>query len=271
MKILFIGDIYGNPGRYLMQEHLPALKREFDIDLCIANCENLNHGSGIGQKSILQMKDAGVDVFTSGNHLWDNKQGLKFLASCPEILKPVNVQKAALGSAFYRYKLPDGSECGVVCIIGQTFMPAADFPIPVLEEILAKDLADVENIFVDFHAEATAEKRVLSLHFDGKLSCLVGTHTHVQTADEQIMPLGCGYITDVGMTGGHLSGIGVQKEIVIEKNISGMPQRYHPSWEGLQINALFVELDQGKTVKIERIKRGYEQATSSPAFAPIKG
>ena len=213
MKILFVGDIYGSPGRYLMQEHLPQLKKEFEVDLCIANCENMNHGRGVSQASINQMKTAGVDLFTSGNHLWDNKQSLDFIASCPQILKPANVQESALGSRSYRFQLPDGSQCGVVCLIGQTFMPAADFPIPVLEQILATDLAGVENIFVDFHAEATAEKRVLSLHFDGKISCLVGTHTHVQTADEQIMPLGCGYITDVGMTGGHLSGIGVQKEI----------------------------------------------------------
>ncbi len=271
MKILFLGDIYGHPGRYLIQEHLQRLRQEFEVDLCIANCENLNHGRGVSQNSILQMKNAGVDVFTSGNHLWDNRQSLDFIASCREILKPANVQESALGSDFYRFQTQDGKRCAVVCLIGQTFMPAANFPITVLEEILENDLADEENIFVDFHAEATGEKRVMSLYFDGKISCLVGTHTHVQTADEQILPHGCGFISDVGMCGGHYSGIGVKKEIVLKKNISGMPERYHPSWEGLEINALFVELEKGKTVKIQRIKRGYEQAKSSPAFATIKG
>ncbi len=270
MKILFIGDIYGGPGRYLMQEHLAGIKQEYAVDLCIANCENLNHGRGVSQKSILQMERAGVDLFTSGNHLWDNKQSLEFIATCPKILKPANVQKQALGGEYYRYKAPDGQECGVVCLIGQTFMPPADFPLAVLDKMLQEELAGVENIFVDFHAEATGEKRMLSLYFDGRVSCIVGTHTHIQTADEQILPMGCGYITDVGMSGGHLSGIGVRREIVIEKNVVGMPQRYHPSWEGLEINAVFVELVQGKTVKIERIKRGYEQTKSSPAFAKAK-
>ncbi len=270
MKILFIGDIYGGPGRYLLEEHLANLRQEYAIDLCIANCENLNHGRGVSEKSILQMKRAGVDVFTSGNHLWDNRQSLDFLANSPEILKPVNVQKQALGGEYYRFKAADGQECAVVCLIGQTFMPPANFPIEILDEMLQGDLAGVENVFVDFHAEATGEKRMLSLYFDGKISCLVGTHTHIQTADEQILPSGCGYITDVGMSGGHLSGIGVKREIVVRKNVSGMPARYHPSWEGLEINAVFVELQKGKTVKIERIKRGYEQTKSSPAFERIK-
>ncbi len=270
MKILFLGDIYGSPGRYLMEKYLPDMKREFDIDLCIANCENLNHGRGVSKMTILQMKKAGVDVFTSGNHLWDNKPSLDFIAESPEILKPINVPKSALGGEYFLFEAPNGEKCAVVNLIGQIFMPNADMPIPALEELLQAKLADCQNIFVDFHAEATAEKRVVGFYFDGKISCCVGTHTHVQTTDEQILPAGTGYITDVGMCGGHLSGIGVKKEIVIQKAISGMPERYHPSWEGLEINAVFVEIKDGKTVNIERIKRKYEQVKSNIDSAPSK-
>jgi len=261
MRILFLGDIFGKPGRKLLTNYLPNLKEEYKIDFCIANCENLASGRGITQKAIGAMIHCGVDIFTSGNHLWDKKESLDFIKESKIILKPLNVPKGAFGSEYYIFKNKIGAECAVVCLLGQTYMPPCDMPIPVLENLLKNELLGVENVFIDFHAEATGEKKVFALHFDGKVSAIVGTHTHVQTSDQQILKKGTGYITDVGMVGGHYSGIGVKKEIVIEKTILGMPKRYLPSDQGLQINGVVFEIKNGRTYKIERVLKKYENFT----------
>ena len=260
MNVLFLGDIYGKAGRKLIVETLPALKQEYEIDLCIANCENLSYGRGVTKKSINQMTTCGVDVFTSGNHLFDKKDSLGFIEDSTNILKPANYPKGALGKSFYVFEDSNFQKCAVVCLVGQVFMnvPSINTPFFVMECLLEKQLRGVENIFVDFHAETTAEKRAFAEYFDGRLAAVVGTHTHIQTADEQILAGGTAFITDVGMNGPHDSVIGVKKEIILKKLQTGMPQRFIPAKSGLQLNCVVVRIKQGGATSIKRILKKYD-------------
>lgn len=260
MKILFIGDIFGSPGRNLMKKYLPDLRKENDIDFCIANGENVAHGKGITQKTANELFNCGVDCFTSGNHIWDKKDSIEFLKEEPRILKPLNYHEDAVGAILYIANIRN-SKLAVVNLAGQVYMNPINSPFTALENILPKIKKITHNIFVDFHAEATAEKKSLALHFDGRISALVGTHTHVQTADEDILPNKTAYITDVGMTGPHDSCIGIDKDIAIRRMITAMPQQFKPAMGGLQINAVVVEIDEntGNAVKIERILRKYDE------------
>lgn len=261
MKILFFGDIFGKYGRMIVQSKLDNLVRKHKIDIVIANGENLAGGKGITFKTANPLFQAGIDCFTSGNHLWDKKDGLDFISGEERILKPVNYPKAAYGNNFYIIKR-DQFELGVINVAGQGFMNAANSPIEELEHFLPLIQKHTKNIFVDFHAEATAEKRTLGFMFDGRVSAIVGTHTHIQTADEEILPKGTAYITDVGMTGPHDSVIGVDKEIILKKVTTGMPIRYETTHRGIQINAVVIEINEktGKAVSIERIRNKYGDA-----------
>ena len=260
MNILFIGDIFGSPGRKLMKRYLPDLKREFEIDFCIANGENAAHGKGITEKSATELFDCGVDCFTSGNHIWDRKESIEYIKREPRILKPLNYPKEAVGATLYIAEVGD-SKLAVVNLLGQVYLNPIDSPFIALDKILPEIKKITNNIFVDFHAEATAEKRTLAFYFDGKISALIGTHTHVQTADEDILPNKTAYISDVGMTGPHDSCIGVDKDIVIKKMITSMPQQFKPGKGGLQINAIVVGIDgaTGKSTGIQRILRKYNE------------
>lgn len=256
MNLLFIGDIFGRPGRKVISEILHSVKKEFSIDLCIANCENVASGSGITEKIITQLLDAGIDGFTSGNHLWDNKKAIDFLEREKRVCKPLNYPPKAIG-ARYSIFIYKNYKIVYLTLIGQAFMPAANSPFQAFDSIYEEISSISHSIIVDFHAEATAEKKALAYYLDGKVSCVLGTHTHVQTADEQILQKGTGFITDVGMTGPHDSVIGVKKEIILEKLTTGMPKRYEVAENGLEFNAVILEIDveTGKTKRIERIKR----------------
>ena len=258
MNILFIGDIFGSPGRNLMKKYLPELRKEFEIDFCIANGENTAHGKGITEKTATELFKCGVDCFTSGNHIWDRKESIEYIEREPRILKPLNYSEKAVGATKYIATIGN-SKLAVINLIGQVFMNPVDSPFTALEKILPELMKETNNIFVDFHAEATAEKRALGFYFDGQISAMVGTHTHIQTADEEILPNNTAYITDVGMTGPHDSCIGITKENVFQKMITSMPQRFEIAEGGLQINAVVIEIDEdtGKAVKIQRIKRKY--------------
>ncbi len=256
MNILFIGDIYGKPGRNLILENLSALKREFNIDFVIANGENLAHGKGITKRTATPLFEAGIDVFTSGNHLWDKKDSINFITEEKRIIKPLNYSKNAPGNS-YCFLEKDNNKLLVLNFAGQSFMPPANSPFEVFDEKIDEFKNITENIIIDFHAEATAEKRAFGYYVDGKVSAVLGTHTHIQTADEEILPEGTGYITDVGMTGPHDSVIGVKKDIILEKMKKGIPIRYDIATSGLQINAVFLKINQGKTEEIIRIKRCY--------------
>ncbi|MCK4957042.1 MAG: TIGR00282 family metallophosphoesterase [Candidatus Cloacimonetes bacterium] len=260
MKILFIGDIFGKAGRQLLIDRLSQLKNEFTIDVCIANGENVAQGRGITEKTAKVLFAAGVDLFTSGNHLWDKKASLDFIASDKRILKPINFPEKSLGNMYFIYELEDKRKLAVFTVIGQSFMGPADSPFVACDNMISKIKEETSNIFVDFHAEATAEKRALGHYLDGRVGAVVGTHTHIQTADEEILAQGTAYITDAGMTGAHDSVIGVRKEIILQKLTTGMPARYEPSDRGLQINAVVIEIDDstGKALNIIRIKRKYD-------------
>ncbi len=258
MKILFIGDIFGSPGRNLMKKYLPELRKEFEIDFCIANGENAAHGKGITEKTATALFLYGVDVFTSGNHIWDRKDSIDYLKKEQRILIPLNYSKKSVGATKYIATIGN-SKLAVINLIGQVYMNPVDSPFTAIEKILPEIQKETKNILVDFHAEATAEKRALGFFLDGKISVLVGTHTHIQTADEEILPNKTAYITDVGMTGPHDSCIGITKEIVLKKMITSMPQKFEIAEDGLQINAVVIEIDEntGDALKIERIKRKY--------------
>jgi len=256
MRILFFGDVFGKPGRKIVRDHLPELKKEFKIDVIIANGENLAQGKGVTEKTCAELFNAGVAAFTSGNHLWDQKSSLEYIKKEKRIVKPLNFPQNAPG--FDHVILEVGkSKLAVLCIVGQSFMAPAAFPFEKISEFLPKIREITPNIIIDFHAEATAEKRVLGFYLDGKISALLGTHTHIQTADEEILPSGTAYITDVGMTGPHDSIIGTDKEIILEKVITGVPIRFEVAKSGLQINAVVIEISEvsGKAVSIKRIRR----------------
>ena len=262
MKILFLGDIFGKPGRQAIKDFLPDFKKANNIDLCIGNCENLSDGKGISERAIKEMISAGVDIFSSGNHLWDKKEANTFISKEKRIAKPLNYPKASLGFDHVKYELND-SIIILITLCGQVFMSPVDSPLYTLEQFL-KTIhlkGGDKNFFkkiiiVDFHAESTAEKKTLALYFDGKISALIGTHTHIQTVDEQILDNGTAYITDVGMCGPHKSVIGITFESSFEKIRTNMPSRHKTANEGIQINALLFEVDTntGKTLNIERIK-----------------
>lgn len=259
MKVLFIGDIFGKPGREILIDYLPNIKKEFDIDFCIANGENVAHGRGITEKTSKSLFKAGVDLFTSGNHLWDQRDAMSFLDWEHRILKPANYPKKAFGSEYLIINNDQGNSLGVFNLSGQAFMGSANSFFETADYLINIISKETDSILVDFHAEATAEKRALGHYLDGRISAIVGTHTHIQTADEEILSNGTAYITDVGMTGPHDSVIGVKKEIILKKMSTGMPIKYEIASTGIQINAVVIEIDDhtGDAISIERLKREY--------------
>lgn len=255
MKIIFLGDVFGKPGRKLVLDNIERLKSDYSADVFIINGENLADGKGLTEKTTKPLFEAGVTAITSGNHLWDRYDSLEYLKTESRIVKPLNFPETAFGSPYLNLNLQAG-EFTLMCLTGQMFMPACDSPYAAMEKLLQNSSETKKSILVDFHAESTAEKRAFAQMFDGRLAAIVGTHTHIQTADEEIMPLGTGYITDVGMTGPHDSVIGIKKNLIIEKMKTGMPVRYEVANTGLQINGVFLEIDTftGKTLFIKRVR-----------------
>jgi metallophosphoesterase (TIGR00282 family) len=256
MRILFFGDVFGKSGRLALLENLESLKEEFQPDFTVINGENLADGRGLTEKTAKPLLKAGVDCITGGNHLWDRAEALDFIRSQPEIVKPLNYPATAAGNACHTIER-DGMSLSVICITGQVFMPPCDSPFNTFDAWLANHATPPTHILLDFHSESTAEKRAMGWHTDGRISALVGTHTHIQTADEEILPQGTAFITDVGMTGPHDSVIGIKKGIILEKFRHAMPIRYEVSAFGLQINAVVIDLDpvSGRALSITRIRR----------------
>ena len=257
IKVLFFGDIFGRSGRTIVKAELFALKKEFKADFCIANCENIASGRGITEKTVKELFEAGIDAFTGGNHLWDKKEGIPYLNKEKRIAKPLNYPEAALGSPWYILEKNPTEKLAIICLTGQVFMQPCDSPFSVIDRYLPLIQKETKAILIDFHAEATGEKRTLGFYLDGKVSAVLGTHTHIQTADEEILPSGTAYISDVGMNGAHDSIIGVKKELILQKTRTGMPIRFEPATTGNQINAVMVEIDpeSGKAREIIRIRR----------------
>jgi 2',3'-cyclic-nucleotide 2'-phosphodiesterase len=255
MRILFIGDIVGRPGRDLVRHGLRGLVDHHRVDLVIANAENAAAGFGITREIGDQLLDCGVDVMTSGNHIWDKKEALDYIGTEPRLVRPANYPSGAPGNGSYVARTRDGVSVGVVNVMGRVFMLNIDDPFQVvLREIEAvKQRARI--VFVDFHAEATSEKIAMGWHLDGRVTAVVGTHTHVQTADERILPKGTAYLTDVGMTGPHDSIIGVEVGPALTRFLTGLPQKFDTATANPRLNAVVIDADEqsGRATDIERV------------------
>lgn len=255
LKILFIGDIIGRPGRQLIRDLLPRLVDKHMIDLVIANAENAAAGFGLTPDVVSELLDLGVDVLTTGNHVWDKRDGLVCLDREPALLRPANYPPGAPGRGVGVFRTPAGLPVAVVNLEGRVFMAGLDCPFRSIDAILEELGADQRIVFVDFHAEATSEKGALAAYLDGRVSAVVGTHTHVQTADERVLPGGTAFITDAGMSGARDSVIGIRKELSIQRFVTQMPVRYEIAKKDPVLCGVVVTIDEvtGKAQKIERV------------------
>lgn len=255
IKILFIADIFGKPGRKVVSKLLPELLLKENIDLVIANGENLAGGLGITPKTAKEMFEIGIDVFTSGNHLWDKKEIVDFLLDEKKILKPANYPPEAPGNDYYIYETKQKNKIAVLNLMGRAFTVTIDCPFRCIDKYLDKFQKITNIIFIDLHAEATSEKMALAWYLDGKVSAVIGSHTHIQTADERILPKGTAYITDAGMTGPHDSVIGIRIEDAINRFIKQIPVRFNPAKGNLKLNGVIVSIDEqtGKAITIRRL------------------
>ena len=243
MNILFIGDIMGKPGRRALKEQFQKLIDEFNIDFTIVNVENAAGGFGITPKIAEELLSLGANVLTSGNHIWDRREIYEYLEKEPRLLRPENYPPESPGKGIYLGKAADGNLVGVVNLLGKTFMRCFECPFRAAERITS-ELKEITNIVVvDFHAEATSEKVAMGWFLDGRVSAVIGTHTHVQTADERVLPGGTAYITDVGMTGPHDSVIGIKKEIAIERFLTYLPNRFEVAKGDVRLSAVVIEID----------------------------
>jgi hypothetical protein len=272
VKLLFIGDIVGQPGRNAVKTLLPKLREQHALDFIIANGENSAGGSGITPKTAGEIFDAGVDVITSGDHVWDQKEVMELLANEKRFLRPLNYPAGTPGQGSGIFEVKVGSSrcdgrttqravstnllVAVLNVQGRTFMqPPLDNPFLLAAEEVQRLRERTKIVFVDFHAEATSEKIAFGRFLDGQVSAVVGTHTHVQTADEQILPHGTAYLTDAGFTGPHDGCLGREIEPVIKKFLTGMPQRFEVAKNRVQLHGAVIEIDDasGKAIKIQRV------------------
>lgn len=256
MKVLFIGDVVGNPGRKALKELINPLKKELNIDFCIANGENSAGGSGITYVVAQEIYKAGIDAITLGNHTWSKREITNFIDEDPRIVRPANYPPQLPGKGSTVIEGPAG-KIGIVNVMGRVYMDNIDCPFRAVENEIEYLKSFVKVIIVDIHAEATSEKSAMAWYLDGRVSCVLGTHTHVQTSDERILPFGTGFITDVGMTGPYEGILGVDRNIIIEKFITGMPLKFEIARGSLQFNAVQLDIDEknGKTLSINRIRK----------------
>ncbi|MDP3142903.1 MAG: TIGR00282 family metallophosphoesterase [Candidatus Omnitrophota bacterium] len=258
MKILFIGDIVGNPGREAIAKLLPKIKQEFNIELTVANAENAAGGAGLTPQTADELFRLGCDVLTTGDHIWDRKEINEALESNSLLVRPANFPEGAPGRGWCIFKAPTGASVAVVNLEGRVFMRyQIDCPFKAVKKILEELKGQASIILVDMHAEATSEKMAMAHFLDGAVSAVVGTHTHIQTADEKILAGGSAYITDLGMTGPYDSVIGQRKEKIIERFISGLPTRFEVACDDVQLCGAVLDIDvkTGKANSIQRIQR----------------
>jgi len=255
MRILFIGDIVGKPGREVIRKGLRGLVTHADVDLVIANAENAAAGFGVTRDIGDTLLESGVQVMTSGNHIWAKKEVIEYMAVEPRLLRPANYPAGVPGRGAYVAQTGDGRSVGVINVMGRVFMQSIDDPFTVVLKEIEAIRGRTKVIIVDFHAEATSEKVAMGWHLDGKATLVVGTHTHVQTADERILPNGTAYITDAGMTGPHDSIIGMEREPSLARFLNGMPSRYEPATGNPRLNGVLVDADDktGRATAISRV------------------
>jgi 2',3'-cyclic-nucleotide 2'-phosphodiesterase len=253
MNILFIGDIFASAGRRIVADHLQDIVETNRIDLAIANAENAAGGFGITPAVAEELFKMGLDVLTTGNHVWDKKEIFDYLGRQPRLLRPANYPDAP-GSGVAVVRARNGADCAVLNLQGRTFMPNTDCPFRKADQILAGLDSGIKVRFVDFHAEVTSEKTALGWYLDGRVSAVVGTHTHVPTADTRILPGGAAYQTDCGMTGPYHSVIGVQTDIIIQRFLTALPVRMEAARQGSELHAVIVDVDDasGKARAVRR-------------------
>jgi 2',3'-cyclic-nucleotide 2'-phosphodiesterase len=255
MKILFIGDIIGKPGRRAVRELLPQLVGGRGVDLVIANCENAAAGFGVTREVVEELYDARIDVLTSGNHIWDKKEALDFIEDYETLLRPANYPGIVPGKGSVLMPTPAGDYVGVLNLAGRIFMQPMDCPFVIAREEIARLKEKTKVIIVDMHAEATSEKKALGWYLDGEVSAVLGTHTHVQTADNEVLPNGTAYISDAGMTGPFDSVIGIKKDIIIEKFLTQIPNKFDVAKNDIRLQGVLIDIDaqSGRANAIERI------------------
>jgi hypothetical protein len=276
MRILFCGDVFGNLGRRILAERLPSLLVEKAIDVCIANAENAAGGKGLTHNIYRKLLKYGVQVVTGGNHSFANQDCFKDLQSESNLLRPLNFPEGNIGKGTTIFELIDGRKIGVVNLLGRVFLSEAlDCPFRLGSKAIDEIAKTTPLIIVDFHAEASSEKKAFFHHVDGRVSAVLGTHTHVQTCDECISQQGTAYITDTGMTGSEDSVIGIKKELAEKRFLLQTPVRFEPSSNGPMLNAIIVEIDD-RTGKAQSIERVYERLhfdhpeKDSPDLPPSK-
>lgn len=257
MKVLFIGDIIGRAGRRAVRELTPKLVIEHAIDLVIANGENAAGGFGINPKCANELYECGVDLITTGNHIWDKKEIIPFLEEDHPIVRPGNYPPGSPGKSSYLLETAGGEKLTVINASGRVFMDNLDCPFRFLDSEVEKAKSRGSAIVVDFHAEATSEKNAMGIYLDGRISALVGSHTHVQTADEKVMSGGTGYITDAGMTGATESIIGMKTDGPLSKFLTAMPRSFEPARGNIELQGAVLNIDSasGKCISIERVKK----------------
>lgn len=244
MRILFIGDIVGSPGRHIVRERLADLVEQRQIDLVIANGENSASGFGITPKIVEELLGLGIEVITGGNHSWDRKEILDYIPHQPRLLRPANFAPINPGTGLFVGESKKGTKFAVLNLQGRIFLPSNDDPFTTADKLLATIPPDVAFVLVDMHAETTSEKIALGWYLDGRVTAVVGTHTHVATADEHVLPKGTAYISDVGMTGPHDGVIGMGRMGIIKKFLDGLPARFEVATGDIQMNAVLVEVDE---------------------------
>ena len=242
LKILFLGDIIGRPGRYALQKHLETLVGKYSPSLIIANCENAAGGIGITEKVGRELFTQ-LDILTSGNHIWDKKEALGYLENETRILRPANYPEPCPGKGSGIFKDAEGRKIGVLNLQGRVFMEPIDCPFRKADKEVKSLQKETPVIIVDFHAEATSEKQAMGWYLDGRVSAVLGTHTHVPTADDRILPQGTAYISDVGMVGGYNSVIGIRKDQAMQRFLTSRPQRFEPDKDGFILSAVYLEID----------------------------
>jgi metallophosphoesterase (TIGR00282 family) len=243
MRVLFIGDIVGSPGRQIVSDRLADILTQQQVDLTIANCENAASGFGITPRLANELLAAGIEVLSGGNHIFDRREILEYFPREPRLLRPANFPNGVPGSGLYIGTTKNGVPYAVLNLQGRTFMAAIDCPFRTAERELARLSADVKVVLVDMHAEATSEKQAMGWFLDGKVTAVIGTHTHVATADARILPGGTAYITDVGMTGPHDSIIGMDKAGIIQRFLDALPARFSVAEGDVQMNAVGLDVD----------------------------
>ena len=275
MNILFVGDIVGRPGRELIRKGLRALVDRYSLDLVIANAENSAAGFGVTKEIGDTLLEWGVDVMTSGNHIWDKKEAIDYIAGEPRLLRPANYPAGVPGRGTYVARTGDGRAVGVINVMGRVFMLNIDDPFAVVLREIENIRHQTRVIIVDFHAEATSEKVAMGWYLDGKVTAVIGTHTHVQTADERVLPNGTAYLTDAGMTGPHDSIIGMEKEPSLARFLTAMPSKFEPATGNPRLNGLVIEADDktGRATCVTRINYSERELTELPGApnnAPLR-